>query len=89
MFPHKMRLTLGVVLLVLTLLASSAPPVAAQIQCHYAGTTCPQEYDGCASCGTGSWRIRYKNYDRYNCRDGSYICRFTHYTYGSCGWCFE
>lgn len=89
MFARRLRLTLGIVALVLALLASAALPAAAQIQCNPTGTSCPAEYDGCASCGAGSWKVRYKNYQRYNCADGSYLCRFTHYTYGPCGWCFE
>jgi len=70
------------------LTAFAAGPASTDVICTDAGYKCPKEYDGCNSCAGGR-KVRYKEYERYNCDDGSYICVFIGYSYGACGTCYQ
>jgi len=75
------------IIAVVTFSSASSGTASAQIRCDAYAGTCPQEYAGCASC-SGGWKVKWKNYNRYDCTDGSYICQFTGYSYGACGTCY-
>ena len=77
-----------VLMVILAITLASSPQVAnAQITCRTREGTCPAEFYSCERC-SGGYRNKYRNYDKYRCTDGSYICLFTAYSYGPCGTCY-
>lgn len=90
----RFLLVTGLIFIVMTLIgvdffsALAANLASIDVICWDSGLKCPKEYDGCDTC-PGGWKVRYKECERYNCEDGSYVCKFLGYSYGTCGICYE